>query len=85
MISLHRKIKNKTTIVVDSKEMLNGGIQYIDLAKGFCILMVVYYHCVTAMKIELPFNDMLASFRMPFYFCYQDYFLSPIIHSVNSS
>lgn len=25
MISLHRKIKNKTTIVVDSKEMLNGG------------------------------------------------------------
>lgn len=28
MISLHRKIKNKTTIVVDSKEMLNGGGGY---------------------------------------------------------
>lgn len=53
-------------------------IEYIDLAKGICISFVVLYHIFRACMIGQSFegtpvmaflmNDLLGSFRMPFYF-----------------
>lgn len=41
-----------------------GRIEYIDLAKGFCILLVIAYHID---EFHLPFQ-MASLFRMPLYF-----------------
>lgn len=45
-------------------------IQYIDLAKGFCIILVVAYHVNKAFHFnQFPlFWDTLSVFRMPLYF-----------------
>ena len=53
-------------------------IEYVDLAKGICISLVVLFHIFRACMIghsfeETPLmaflmNDLLGSFRMPFYF-----------------
>ena len=43
-------------------------IDFIDLAKGFCIILVVLTHVNTYFNIEYPLKDVLASFRMPLYF-----------------
>lgn len=45
-------------------------IQYIDLAKGFCIILVVAYHVNKALHFhQFPlFWDTLSVFRMPLYF-----------------
>lgn len=44
-------------------------IDYIDLAKGVCIIMVVFLHCDCHYKLGLDFNEnMGTSFRMPLYF-----------------
>lgn len=49
---------------------LSGRIDYIDLAKGFCILAVLWYHALYC-RLETPLDFAMAIFRMPFY-----YFLS---------
>ena len=46
-------------------------IEYIDLAKGLCICLVVMFHLAEAMHLTMPFNEYQALFRMPLY-----YFLS---------
>ena len=52
-------------------------IDYIDLMKGFCIILVVINHCGCRFSNEYEFiNDYLQIFRMPLYFFYQDYFLN---------
>lgn len=43
-------------------------IEYIDLAKGICILLVVYIHVMDFLNIHPPLNKMMAAFRMPLYF-----------------
>lgn len=43
-------------------------ITYIDLAKGFCIVLVVIYHLAGFYHITLPYSDFWVSFRMPLYF-----------------
>lgn len=48
--------------------MMNKRIEYIDLAKGICIMMVVYLHC-TSDGGGFPFlESKLCTFRMPLYF-----------------
>ena len=51
----------------------NGRIEYIDLAKGFCIILVVMFHCdIYFFHQEYCVNTMIGNtFRMPLY-----YFLS---------
>lgn len=39
-------------------------IDFVDLAKGICILLVVLYH----INLPLPFMEMTSCFRMPLYF-----------------
>lgn len=43
-------------------------IDFIDLAKGFCILLVVFRHVSASMHVEIPCEDALTIFRIPLYF-----------------
>lgn len=44
-------------------------IEYIDLAKGFCILLVVFHHiALLDHDLEYPLKDTMKMFRMPLYF-----------------
>ena len=43
-------------------------IQYIDLAKGLCILLVVLFHVYQHVHYIPPFIKSLSCFRMPLYF-----------------
>lgn len=43
-------------------------IDFIDTAKGFCIMLVVFTHVNTYFKLDYELYTALASFRMPLYF-----------------
>ena len=43
-------------------------INYIDLAKGFCIILVVLYHVLKHLHVQSEFAYLLSTFRMPLYF-----------------
>ena len=63
----------KKTSLSGVKEKSNR-FEFIDLAKGICIILVVFYH--TCAAGPEPLKTMLVSFRMPLYF-----FLSGIFFS----
>lgn len=50
--------------VINSK----ARIDFIDLAKGFCILLVVFTHCCSHLGLKTQMDVVLGSFRMPLYF-----------------
>ena len=43
-------------------------IEWIDLAKGICISLVVLHHATVSVGYSFSFEDALLSFRMPLYF-----------------
>ena len=44
-------------------------LEFIDLAKGLCIMLVVFQHVTSTFGVsDYPFKLGLASFRMPLYF-----------------
>ena len=43
-------------------------IEWIDTAKGICILLVVLHHVSRFLHVGYPFQDVFVSFRMPLYF-----------------
>ena len=43
-------------------------IDYIDLAKGFCIILVVLYHVLIHLHVKSEYVYLLSTFRMPLYF-----------------
>lgn len=43
-------------------------IEYLDLAKGFCILLVVLYHITFAYRVEMPCSAFFKAIRLPLYF-----------------
>ncbi len=45
-----------------------GRIDYIDLAKGFCIMLVVGVHTIDFFNIDFPAESFFVTFRMPLYF-----------------
>lgn len=55
--------------------MVDSGqrIEYIDLAKGFCIIFVVMNHVSDYYNLDFWINDFITAFRMPLY-----YFLSGV-------
>ena len=55
---------------------ISTRIDYIDLAKGLCILAVLWYH-VLYCRLETPLDFALVSFRMPLY-----YFLSGLFFKI---
>ena len=55
---------NKIVIQTGKKQR----IEYIDLAKGFCILLVVLSHILAFYRTSLPYDSVLKCFRMPLYF-----------------
>lgn len=57
--------------------MSQQRIEYIDLAKGFCILMVVWYHMSKGYSITILFEHFFKAFRMPLYFFLSGCFFKP--------
>lgn len=49
-------------------------IGYIDLAKGFCIILVVLLHITIFYHQHLPFPNFWRAFRMPLYFFLSGFF-----------
>lgn len=49
-------------------------IEFIDLAKGFCICLVVLAHVAASYKVSLPLSDFQKAFRMPLYFILSGFF-----------
>lgn len=47
---------------------MGNRIEYFDLAKGFCIVLVVWFHVFEYYDIQLPMHSFFSSFRMPLYF-----------------
>lgn len=43
-------------------------IEWIDTAKGICILLVVLHHCAQLLHASYPLEDVFVAFRMPLYF-----------------
>jgi len=43
-------------------------IDFFDLAKGFCIFLVVIYHVSVRYEVELPASNIMKSIRLPLYF-----------------
>lgn len=43
-------------------------IEWIDTAKGICILLVVLHHCSTMLHVFYPWSTVFVTFRMPLYF-----------------
>ena len=43
-------------------------IAYIDLAKGFCIALVVFYHSKGVLGVQYLTDIFFVSFRLPLYF-----------------
>ena len=43
-------------------------IEWIDLAKGICIALVVFTHVTGWVGVKFPFSDQAGAFRMPLYF-----------------
>ena len=42
---------------------------FVDLAKGFCIMLVVWHHIASTWGIEsYPLKETVSLFRMPLYF-----------------
>ena len=52
-------------------------IEYIDLAKGICILLVVFFHVSLHYHLSLSFDTVIRSFRMPLYFILSGLFFKP--------
>ena len=48
--------------------MTRNRIEWIDLAKGFCIALVVFTHVTGWVGVKFPFSDQAGAFRMPLYF-----------------
>ena len=46
----------------------DNRIAYIDLAKGFCIVLVVLFHTKGVLDVHYASDAFLASFRLPLYF-----------------
>jgi len=58
---------------------MNQRIEYIDLAKGFCIMLVVFNHGNVLMgDPEYALRDAFCIMRMPLYFFLSGLFLSPM-------
>lgn len=48
--------------------MTNNRIEYIDLAKGMCIILVVVFHIFAYYQVRMPLGYFFRAFRMPLYF-----------------
>ena len=49
--------------------MTKQRLDYIDLAKGLCILCVILHHCYVEIDVKWLADPYFGMFRMPLYFC----------------
>lgn len=57
--------------------IMSSRIDFIDLAKGFCIMLVVFTHITGYFDTHYYFEDALSIFRMPLYFFLSGLFFKP--------
>jgi len=55
-------------IYSDKSEDRKGRIEFVDLAKGFCILLVVLHHFQFELDITLPIDGTYLIFFMPLFY-----------------
>lgn len=58
-------------MVPESQAASKPRIEYVDLAKGICIMLVVFTHILQLYKdlgLKMPLEDTFRAFRMPLYF-----------------
>lgn len=67
-----------TSSKLQSKPQSKPRLEYIDLAKGICILLVISYHAdmERAIYTDQPLSEFFFSFRMPLYYLLSGLFLS---------
>ena len=54
--------------------MYKQRIEFIDLAKGICIILVVLFHICSYYNVSLPASHFFRAFRMPLYFFLSGFF-----------
>ena len=52
-------------------------IEYLDLAKGFCIILVALFHITIAYHAEMPVAHVFRAIRLPLYFFLSGCFFKP--------
>ena len=52
-------------------------IEYLDLAKGICIFLVVLFHATTYFPIQMPMYHVFKAIRLPLYFFLSGCFFKP--------
>lgn len=60
--------QTKTPIMNQTANSRSARIEWIDLAKGFCIILVVIYHVCKMLDVTYPLWVQAGAFRMPLYF-----------------
>lgn len=60
-----------------ASENNKSRIQYIDLAKGFCIILVVLHHVESSMGVHFWFDTYYRAFFMPLFFLLSGLFFKP--------
>ncbi|MBQ0023893.1 MAG: acyltransferase family protein [Prevotellaceae bacterium] len=59
------------------QEVANNRIEYFDLAKGICILLVLWFHIKSQYNIHSCVDIYLDAIRMPLYFFLSGFFFKP--------
>lgn len=54
---------SETSVKAQSKR-----VEWVDTAKGICILLVVLHHCAQLLQASYPLQRVFLTFRMPLYF-----------------
>lgn len=64
IVNLKKRMESVNNSTLEKKKR----IEFIDLAKGFCIILVVLTHVNTHFHVKYPLQMELQVFRMPLYF-----------------
>jgi len=57
-----------TTVEQQNLQQVKRRIDWVDLAKGFCIILVVFHHVAKVIGANYLFDVQVGAFRMPLYF-----------------
>ncbi len=68
---------SEQTPAVSPVEEKKPRIEFIDLAKGFCILLVVFHHLQSSTKTHFLIDQYTTACRMPLYFFLSGLFFKP--------
>ena len=56
---------------------MNKRIEFIDVARGLAMLLVIFGHCFR--EIDVPLSKSLLCFKMPLFFLVSGMFIKPLL------